>query len=153
MILTSVTEYTIGGGWTLYPPLSTTITTSLSIIGLLLIIIGIIISGISSTGTSINMICTMQMFKCFGLSSTLLEAFSYTIIISSELLLLIIPILMTATILLQQDLRYNTVFYDPLYGGDVIFYQMLFWYFGHPEVYILILPGFGLIGFIQQYTT
>jgi cytochrome c oxidase subunit 1 len=147
ILLSMNSEFSNGTGWTLYPPLSTSLM-SLSPIGLDLVVLGLLMSGVSSTLTSLNFFVTIQNMKCFGMILSNMPVYAWSIGITVNLLLLVLPILSGSLIMLLADLHYNTVFFDPLFGGDPVFYQHLFWFFGHPEVYILILPAFGLISMI-----
>ena len=140
-------EFGSGTGWTLYPPLSTSLM-SLSPIVIDIIICGLLLSGTSSTLTSLNFIVTIQSIRCYGMTLSSITVYVWSIGITAFLLLLVLPILTGSLIMLISDLHYNTVFFDPLFGGDPVFFQHLFWFFGHPEVYILVLPSFGLISMV-----
>jgi heme/copper-type cytochrome/quinol oxidase subunit 1 len=118
---------------------------SLSSYGCSLIIYGLLLSGISSTLTSLNFLVTVHIMKPYGMSLSTMSVYVWSIVITASMLLLVLPILTGALIMLHLDLHYNTIFFDPLFGGDPVFYQHLFWFFGHPEVYILLLPSFGLL--------
>jgi heme/copper-type cytochrome/quinol oxidase subunit 1 len=144
MILSIVSEYTLGLGWTLYPPLSSGID-MLTSIGIDFILYSLILSGISTSLTSINFIVSIHTWKILLIPISNVNMYLWSIIVIGYILLIVIPILGGILLLLLCDIHYNTIFFDPLYGGDPIFYQHMFWFFGHPEVYILILPGFGII--------
>merc|ERR1711862_369220 len=148
LVILSVTgEFSNGTGWTLYPPLSTSLM-SLSPIGIDILLYGLLLSGISSCLTSINFIATIINMRCYGFNFSIMPVYAWSIYITGFLLLLTLPILTGALIMLLADLHYNTVFFDPIFGGDPVLYQHLFWFFGHPEVYILIIPAFGIISII-----
>jgi len=145
ILLTSITmEYAIGTGWTLYPPLSTS-HYSLSSIGISLIIYGLLLLGVSSTLTSFNFFVTFVYMKSYGMTLSTMSCYVWSINITTSMLLLVLPILTGALTMLISDIHFNTSIFDSLFGGDPVFYQHLFWFFGHPEVYILIIPSFGLI--------
>tara|TARA_B110000263_G_C15279406_1_gene497572 strand:- start:303 stop:1631 length:1329 start_codon:yes stop_codon:yes gene_type:complete len=151
ILLSAYNEIGGGIGWTLYPPLSTSLM-SLSSVGVEVIILGLVISGISTSLSSINLFATDLNMRCNGMTLSSILVYVYSISISVSMLLLVLPVLTAALIMLLADLHYNTIFFDPMFGGDPIFYQHLFWFFGHPEVYILILPSFGIISMILQGT-
>ena len=147
VILSVITEYGAGTGWTLYPPLSTSFM-SLSPSSIYFLIVGLAVSGISSALTSLNFLLTITNMRVYSMSLKLMPLFNWSILITSNLLLMCLPILTGALIMVLSDLNLNTLFYDPVFGGDPVLYQHLFWFFGHPEVYILILPAFGAISHI-----
>ena len=148
LIILSVTgEFSNGTGWTLYPPLSTSLM-SLSPIGIDILLCGLLLSGISSCLTSINFIATIINMRCYSMTLSIMPVYTWSINITGFLLLLTLPILTGALIMLLADLHLNAVFFDPIFGGDPVLYQHLFWFFGHPEVYILIIPAFGIISII-----
>ena len=135
------TEFNDGFGWTLYPPLATsemnfTIT---------IIVYSLIVAGMSSLLASINFVLTMGNMRSSGLIFQLLALFNWSLIITAGMLVVVLPIIAGSLMMLFTDLHYNTSLFDPSYGGDAILYQHYFWLFGHPEVYILIIPAFGII--------
>jgi len=147
LILSIIIEFGGGTGWTLYPPLSTSFI-SLSPSSILFLVFSLLISGLSSCLTSINFLITFLNLRTYSLTLNTITLFSWSLFITSCMLLLTLPILSGALLLILSDLHSNTLFFDPIFGGDPIFYQHLFWFFGHPEVYILIIPAFGIISII-----
>jgi cytochrome c oxidase subunit 1 len=134
-------------GWTLYPPLSISFI-SLSPSNILSLIYILLISGISSYLTSINFWIININIRSYSITLNIITLFPYNIFIIIIILLLTLPILTGTIFLILYDLYSNTIFFDIFFGGDPIFYQHLFWFFGHPEVYILIIPAFGFISII-----
>merc|ERR1712202_114425 len=148
MVFYSVlSEFGGGGGWTLYPPLSTSLM-SLSPSSTAYILYGLLMSGISSCLTSINFFTTIINMRSYRMTLNTMPLLPWAIFITGVMLILTLPVLSGALIMLLADLHSNTVFFDPVFGGDPVLYQHLFWFFGHPEVYILIIPGFGVISIV-----
>merc|ERR1712083_346998 len=147
LFISLISDFGGGTGWTLYPPLSTSFM-SLSPSSTASLIFGLLMSGISSCLTSLNFWVTIQNLRSYSLTLKTVPLFPWALLITAAMLLLTLPVLSGALLMVLADLHSNTLFFDPIFGGDPVLYQHLFWFFGHPEVYILIIPAFGVISII-----
>jgi cytochrome c oxidase subunit 1 len=132
-----------GTGWTLYPPLSLQMGP-----GMDMAIFRVHILGMSSIMGSINIITTILNMRAPGMTLMKMPLFCWTWLITAYLLIAVMPVLAGAVTMLLTDRHFGTSFFNAAGGGDPVMYQHIFWFFGHPEVYIMILPAFGIVSHV-----